>query len=432
MRHDDEIRKTSSTLFKTGFHVVDHVGDLNGDGAAEVVLTTGAGNDVETFVLWGREGAIHLAAIGNAVRFWREGERPILEGPTWAARPDLGDSRPAWPSLYEWDGQTFSDRSGRHSDFYRLHFIPEQERSLAAWTSRTDADEPTRKRWIGVHMALLDRARAFLDGRPLAPLESLDDQFVQPETEAAAQPSVPETEPTPIPAGDSMATDSPTPSPASTQASVPVERPTPTPREPPAPSWRSPSACGVRVCPAIFEAWRAHGGENGFLRCPNGEERDAVPSRYGTTGRLVEFAESEALPHGAAIHVATNGRRAGAAYVTSGEIHGEWDEDRRGWLEARVSIERRVPRPRRRKERLRRRGDRLERGERQGEDRRSEEVRPHDSDSREADAPNRFLPDYDLLEHGLEADWVHFRGFDARLYDTVAVKPFVSTGRGEA
>lgn len=181
-----------STLFGLGPHVVRHAGDLNGDGSPDVVVeATGSTVDSTASVLWAREGVVRFAVLGNRATLWRDGERTILEGRTWAANPDLGAERPAWSSLFEWDGRTFADRSAFHRDFFRLHYAPVQEQALSAWNGRTDVEEATRSRWIALHMGLLERARAFLDGRPLAPLESLD-----PGSEAAPDATDPGSLPT--------------------------------------------------------------------------------------------------------------------------------------------------------------------------------------------------------------------------------------------
>jgi hypothetical protein len=43
--------------------------------------------------------------------------------------------------------------------------------------------------------------------------------------------------------------------------------------------------------------------------------------------------------------------------------------------------------------------------------------------------PQKFLPDYDKLVKGKEADWVYFPGtFDAKAYKTVTIKEYGSTG----
>ena len=51
-------------------------------------------------------------------------------------------------------------------------------------------------------------------------------------------------------------------------------------------------------------------------------------------------------------------------------------------------------------------------------------------DSKEADEPQKFLPDYDKLAKGKEADWVYFPSGSLKSYKTVTVKEFESNGKG--
>jgi hypothetical protein len=53
-------------------------------------------------------------------------------------------------------------------------------------------------------------------------------------------------------------------------------------------------------------------------------------------------------------------------------------------------------------------------------------------DAREKDEPQKFLPDYDKLVKGSNADWVYFPdgGLTAAKYKTVSVSEFDHTGRG--
>ena len=427
-RLENGVDSTSSTLLGRGPHVVRHAGDLNGDGLPDVVVATAGGAaDGGAFVLWAREGVVRFADLGNGARLWRDGERTILEGRDWAARPDLGSERPAWPSLLEWDGQTFADRSPSHRDFFRLHYVPAQEQALAAWNGRTDADERTRSRWIAVHLGLLERARAFLEGRPLAPLESLD-----PAQEAAPEATDPEPRPTPEP-DPSTGSD-----PASQDRTPPELTETPTPR-PTQARWPTPradrytaSSCGVVVSTPVLTAWRTWERSNGSLGCPSGGERDAARSPFGTTGRFLDFPVAPGLPHGAAISRPTDGSRGGAAFVTVGPIHGAWMKmgGTASKLGFPLSDEYAVPGGRRLD---------FEGGAIVLEASRSWPRTLHpkrylqDDDSRDPKAPSRFLHDYDLLEQGRAADWVHLRDFDARRYRTVAVKPYRSEGaRSEA
>ncbi len=418
-RIENGVDSTSSTLLGRGPHVVRHAGDLNGDGLPDVVVATGGVTaEAGAFVLWAREGVVRFADLGNGPRLWRDGERTILEGRAWAARPDLGTERPAWPSLLEWDGRTFADRSSSHRDFYRFHYVPAQEQALAAWNGRTDADERTRSRWIAVHLGLLERTRAFLEGRPLAPLESLD-----PGPEAGPETTDLEPLPTPEP-------EPPTGSDPASQDTTPTMPPaTPTPR-PTQARWPTPradrytaSSCGVVVSTPVFTVWKTWERLNGSLGCPSGGERDAARSPSGTTGRFLDFPVSPGLPHGAAISRATDGSRAGAAFVTAGSIHGAWMKigGPASKLGFPLSDEYAVPGGRRVD---------FEGGAIVLEASKSRPRTLHpkrylqDDDSRDAKAPSRFLHDYDLLETGRAADWVYLRDFDARRYRTVAVKRF--------
>jgi hypothetical protein len=51
-------------------------------------------------------------------------------------------------------------------------------------------------------------------------------------------------------------------------------------------------------------------------------------------------------------------------------------------------------------------------------------------DSKEANEPAKFLPDYDKLTKGKDADWVYFPDGSLKKYKTVEVKEFVENGRG--
>ena len=51
-------------------------------------------------------------------------------------------------------------------------------------------------------------------------------------------------------------------------------------------------------------------------------------------------------------------------------------------------------------------------------------------DSKEANEPAKFLPDYDKLTKGKDADWVYFPEGSLKKYKTVEVKEFVENGRG--
>jgi hypothetical protein len=51
-------------------------------------------------------------------------------------------------------------------------------------------------------------------------------------------------------------------------------------------------------------------------------------------------------------------------------------------------------------------------------------------DAKERDEPQKFLPDYDKLVKGSNADWVYFPGGDLSKYKTVSVIEFDHTGRG--
>ncbi len=54
-----------------------------------------------------------------------------------------------------------------------------------------------------------------------------------------------------------------------------------------------------------------------------------------------------------------------------------------------------------------------------------------DSDAaKEKDEPQSFLPDYDKLVEGSEADWVYFNGYDAKAIKTVKIKEYGVTGKG--
>lgn len=49
------------------------------------------------------------------------------------------------------------------------------------------------------------------------------------------------------------------------------------------------NACGLTLGSGIHAKWTATGGERGLLGCPVTDERDALPSPRGTTGRYAEF-----------------------------------------------------------------------------------------------------------------------------------------------
>ena len=51
-------------------------------------------------------------------------------------------------------------------------------------------------------------------------------------------------------------------------------------------------------------------------------------------------------------------------------------------------------------------------------------------DAKEKDEPQKFLPDYDKLEKGKDADWVYFPEGGLSKYKTVSVEEFDHTGRG--
>jgi hypothetical protein len=51
-------------------------------------------------------------------------------------------------------------------------------------------------------------------------------------------------------------------------------------------------------------------------------------------------------------------------------------------------------------------------------------------DAKEAKEPAKFLPDYDKLTKGKDADWVYFPEGSLKKYRTVSVKEFVENGRG--
>ncbi|MFY9550874.1 MAG: hypothetical protein WAU32_06965 [Thermoanaerobaculia bacterium] len=51
-------------------------------------------------------------------------------------------------------------------------------------------------------------------------------------------------------------------------------------------------------------------------------------------------------------------------------------------------------------------------------------------DAKERDEPQKFLPDYDKLVKGSNADWVYFPDGGLTKYKTVSVKEFDHTGRG--
>ncbi len=51
-------------------------------------------------------------------------------------------------------------------------------------------------------------------------------------------------------------------------------------------------------------------------------------------------------------------------------------------------------------------------------------------DAKERDEPTKFLPDYDKLMKGKDADWVYFPEGSLKKYRTVSVKEFDENGRG--
>jgi len=52
-------------------------------------------------------------------------------------------------------------------------------------------------------------------------------------------------------------------------------------------------------------------------------------------------------------------------------------------------------------------------------------------DAKEADEPAKFLPDYDKLTKGKDADWVYFPEGSLKKYKTGEVKDFVENGKGK-
>ncbi len=51
-------------------------------------------------------------------------------------------------------------------------------------------------------------------------------------------------------------------------------------------------------------------------------------------------------------------------------------------------------------------------------------------DAKEKDEPQKFLPDYDKLTKGKDADWVYFPSGSLKSYKTVSVNEFDENGRG--
>lgn len=51
-------------------------------------------------------------------------------------------------------------------------------------------------------------------------------------------------------------------------------------------------------------------------------------------------------------------------------------------------------------------------------------------DAKEANEPAKYLPDYDKLTKGKDADWVYFPEGSLKKYKTVQVKDFVENGKG--
>jgi hypothetical protein len=51
-------------------------------------------------------------------------------------------------------------------------------------------------------------------------------------------------------------------------------------------------------------------------------------------------------------------------------------------------------------------------------------------DAKEKDEPQKFLPDYDKLTKGKDADWVYFPNGSLKAHKTVSVKDFDENGRG--
>src|SRR4029453_10356799 len=51
-------------------------------------------------------------------------------------------------------------------------------------------------------------------------------------------------------------------------------------------------------------------------------------------------------------------------------------------------------------------------------------------DAKERDEPQKFLPDYDKLTKGKDADWVYFPDGSLKNYKTVLVQDFQNNGKG--
>ena len=51
-------------------------------------------------------------------------------------------------------------------------------------------------------------------------------------------------------------------------------------------------------------------------------------------------------------------------------------------------------------------------------------------DAKEANEPAKFLPDYDKLAKGKDADWVYFPEGSLKKYKSVQVNDFVENGKG--
>jgi hypothetical protein len=53
-------------------------------------------------------------------------------------------------------------------------------------------------------------------------------------------------------------------------------------------------------------------------------------------------------------------------------------------------------------------------------------------DAKEKDEPQKFLPDYDKLTKGHEADWIYFPEGSLSKFKTVSVEEFDHTGHGDS
>ena len=74
---------------------------------------------------------------------------------------------------------------------------------------------------------------------------------------------------------------------------------------------------GYQMGSGIYNKWRAFGGRNGILGAPRSHEREASATRWGTTGRYVNF--SGPAPFGQLIWH-RNGRYAGSTFAVCGAI----------------------------------------------------------------------------------------------------------------